>query len=178
MSAAHRPVRRRIVIVRHAKSSWDDPTVADHDRPLAPRGRKALHGLRDHLESLALRPELVLCSSSRRTCETLDGIHSALGRHPHIEIDDGLYAADAEHLLARLRHLDDDVTTLVIIGHNPGVADLVDLLVTPSEEPAAEPVTGKFPTAAVALVSFTGHWRALQPAAAALDSFWAPRSAA
>ncbi len=176
MTEDHR--RKRIVVVRHAKSSWDDPAVADHDRPLAPRGRKAVQRLRDHLVQLALRPDLVLCSSSRRTRETLEGIRPALGRHADVQIERDLYAADVQHLLDRLRGLDDQVTCVVLIGHNPGVGDLTELLIGHGDPTARQQATGKFPTAAVAVLSFTGEWSELQPASATIDSYWQPRPAA
>ena len=99
--------RRHIVVIRHGKSSWDDPLVADHDRQLSKRGRDTLSRLRDHIEGLELRPELVMCSSSRRTLETLDGIRAALGRKALVESDSALYGAGAEQLITGLRHLDD-----------------------------------------------------------------------
>ena len=173
MSHQRGPELRHIVVIRHAKSSWDDPSIADHDRPLSKRGRNALSRLRDHIEGLELRPDLVMCSSSRRTRETLAGIRAALGRRARVESDSSLYAASAERLVTELRRLDNQVATVVLIGHNPGVADLVDLL-------AADPATGRvaidtFPTAAVAVLSVAGPWSALRPACAMLESFWAPR---
>lgn len=161
------------MVIRHAKSSWDDPSIADHDRPLSKRGRVALSRLCAHIETLALGPDVVMCSSSRRTRETLEGICPALGRQARVESDSALYCAGAEQLLTELRRLDSDVNTVFLIGHNPGVADLVDLL-------AAEPATGravldKFPTAAVAVLSVEAPWDALQPGTASLESFWAPR---
>ena len=167
------PELRHIVVIRHAKSSWDDPSVADHDRPLSKRGRNALSPLRDHIERLELRPELVMCSSSRRTCETLAGIRAAFGRKARVESDSSLYAASAEQLVTELRRLDDQVTTVVLIGHNPGVVELVDLLASASA--TGEAAIDTFPTAAVAVLSVAGPWSALQPACALLESFWAPR---
>src|SRR5262245_53987958 len=123
-----RDVSRRLVLVRHAKSSWDDPTLGDHDRPLAPRGQKALRRMREHLDESKIRPDVVLCSSARRTRETLQGIEKALGRHAVVEIEDRLYGADAPELLARLRSVGDDAGTVLVVGHNPGLADLIDLL--------------------------------------------------
>ena len=174
MSGTGRAERRRVVVMRHAKSSWDDPSLADHDRPLSKRGRKALGRLHDHIEELGLRPDLVLCSSSRRTSETLDGIRDVLGRQARTNSDPTLYGAGAEQLLSMLRRLDDHVTTVVLIGHNPGAADLVDLL-------AADPTTGSaaidaFPTAAVAVLSVAGPWTAIRPSCASLESFWTPRT--
>ncbi len=164
---------RHIVVIRHAKSSWDDPSLADHDRPLSKRGRNALPRLLEHIEGLELRPDLVMCSTSRRTRETLDGIRPALGRKARVESDSALYGASAEQLVTELRRLDDQVTTVVLIGHNPGLADLVDLLAVASATDGAAIDT--FPTAAVAVLSVAGSWSALQPACALLESFWAPR---
>ena len=167
------PDLRHIVVIRHAKSSWDDPSLADHDRPLSKRGRNALSRLRDHIEGLELRPDLVMCSSSRRTRETLAGIRAAFGQGARVESDSSLYGAGAERLVTELRRLDDQVTNVVLIGHNPGVADLVDLLAAASAPGGA--AIDKFPTAAVAVLSVAGPWSALQPACAMLESFWAPR---
>ena len=87
MSHQRGPELRHIVVIRHAKSSWDDPSIADHDRPLSKRGRNALSRLRDHIEGLELRPELVMCSSSLRTRETLAGIRAAFGRKARVEFE-------------------------------------------------------------------------------------------
>jgi phosphohistidine phosphatase len=97
-----------------------------------------------------------------------------LGRQARTSSDPTLYGASAEQLLSVLRCLDDHVTTVVLIGHNPGVADLVDLL-------AAHPTTGSaaidaFPTAAVAVLSVAGPWSATRPSCASLESFWSPRT--
>ncbi len=173
MSRQRDPELRHIVVIRHAKSSWDDPSVADHDRPLSNRGRNALSRLGDHIEDLELRPDLVMCSSSRRTRETLAGIRPAIGRKVRVELDSALYGASAEQLLTELRRLDDHVATVVLIGHNPGVVDLVDCLVANAATGGAAIDT--FPTAAVAVLSVAGPWSALQPACALLESFWAPR---
>ena len=166
------PGLRHIVVIRHAKSNWDDPSLADHDRPLSKRGRNALARLRDHIEGLELRPDLVMCSSSRRTRETLAGIRPAVGRKTRVETDSALYGAGAEQLVTELRRLDDQVTTVFLIGHNPGVADLVSLLAPGSATGAA--AIDAFPTAAVAVLSVAGPWSALRPACALLESFWAP----
>jgi len=161
------------VVIRHAKSSWDDPSVADHDRPLSKRGRKALDKLCEHLETLGLIPDVVMCSSSLRTRETLDGVRPVLGPQTRVVTDTALYAAGAERLLTELRRLDEDVDTVFLIGHNPGVADLVELLAVDAAAGGAALET--FPTAAVAVLSVAGPWAALQSDSAALKSFWTPR---
>jgi len=93
MSGQRDPEIRHVVVIRHAKSSWDDPSAEDHDRPLSKRGRNALPRLLDHIEGLELPPDLVMCSSSRRTRETLDGIRPAFGRKARIETKAELYGA-------------------------------------------------------------------------------------
>ena len=163
--------RHRLVLVRHAKSSWDDPMVADHDRPLAARGHKALRRMRTHLDELDIGPDVVLCSPARRTRDTLDGIREALGRHPRVEIEEVLYAADAEDLVTRLGRLTDEVRSAMIVAHNPGLADLIELLTVPHAASLPDAV----PTGAIAVLSFAGPWYGLGPAVATLDSFWRPR---
>lgn len=159
-------------MIRHAKSSWNDPSLADHDRPLSKRGHNALTALRDHIEGLELSADLVMCSSSRRTRETLEGIRPALARKARVESDSTLYGADVEMLVAKLRGLDDQITTVFLIGHNPGLSDLVELLADPTTAAAA---IDSFPTAAVAVLSVAGPWSGLRPSCAALESFWTPR---
>jgi phosphohistidine phosphatase len=163
-------VSKRLVVVRHAKSSWDDPSLADHDRPLAPRGQKALPRLRDHLSGIAPPPDLVLCSTSLRTRQTLDGVLPVLGEDVPIELDGALYGAGADRMLTRLRGVDDRVSCVLLIGHNPGVEDLVELLVDSEPGPP-----DAFPTAAVAVLSFDGAWQSLTPVSASLLSLWTPR---
>lgn len=167
------PERRHVVVIRHAKSSWDDPSLADHDRPLSKRGRNALPLLRDHIADLELQPDLVMCSSSLRTRQTLDGIRPALGRRVRVEVEPALYAASVEQLVTDLRRLADEVLTVFLIGHNPGAADLVDLLRGDSTTSAV--VIERFPTAAVAVLSVGVPWNSLQPGCASLESFWTPR---
>ena len=164
--------RRRIVVIRHAKSSWDDPSLDDHERPLSKRGRNALPRLREHIDGLELRPDLVRCSSAVRARETLDGIRSALGATVRIEVDPALYGATAEQLAAELRRLGDQVITVFLIGHNPGVGELVALFAESGKRKAA---IDNFPTAAVAVLSIGGPWSALQPSGASLESFWTPK---
>jgi phosphohistidine phosphatase len=169
-----RDVSHRLVLVRHAKSSWDDPNLADHDRPLAPRGEKALRRMRQHLEELGIRPDLVLCSSARRTKATLQGIEKAFGHHAVVEVEDRLYAADARELLARLHSIGDDVGIALMVGHNPGIADLIDLLVARDDAgPGAEDV----PTGAIAVVSLAAPWPSVEPGTGTLESLWRPRPA-
>jgi phosphohistidine phosphatase len=164
---------KRLLLLRHAKSSWDDPGLADHERPLAPRGRRATKVIARHLRATGAAPGVVLCSPSVRTRETLDGIRSALPPKTPVSIEERLYAASAGDLLARLRELDDELDSAMLIGHNPGIHDLALALAGHGEKVAA--LRGKFPTAALATVGFAGSWRDLGDGGAELTDFVTPR---
>jgi phosphohistidine phosphatase len=163
---------KRLYLLRHAKSSWDEPGLADRDRPLAPRGRTAAERMAEHLRSTGVRPDLVLCSSSRRTRETFAAVRSALG-DPPVEIEDRLYAADADDLLARVREAPPDATSVMLIAHNPGIQDLAVELVREGEDLSR--VREKFPTGALAVVAFDLPWAALGAGTVRLESFVVPR---
>ena len=138
----------RLYLLRHAKSSWDDPALADHDRPLAPRGRKAAKAIGAYLHEHDIEPELVLCSSAARTRQTLERV-GLTG-----QIEDTLYGAGASALLARLHEVPDDVASVMLIGHNPGMQQLAFDLAG---------LDDKFPTAALATLECDG-WSDLERA--------------
>src|SRR5258705_12063562 len=98
---------KQLFLLRHAKSSWSESELVDHDRPLAPRGRCALKLIAEHLGREGVTPALVLCSSARRTRETLERITPALGEGITVQIERELYAASEQRLLERLRAVDD-----------------------------------------------------------------------
>jgi phosphohistidine phosphatase len=165
----------RLLLVRHAKSSWDQPDVADHDRRLAPRGRRAATALGEHLRGLAEPPDLVLCSSAARTVETLKRIRQALPADTSIEVDEALYAADADELLAHLRDVPTTVTCVLLIGHNPGIGDLAVMLAGHGDRAARAAMAAKFPTAALARLAIDQRWSDVEAGVATLDEFWTPR---
>src|SRR5262245_5412800 len=109
---------KRLYLLRHAKSSWDDESLADHDRPLSARGRRAADAIGTYLREHGIEPELILCSSSTRTRETL----ARIGLDGEIERD--LYGASASELLARVSELPPSLGSVMLIGHNPGMHDL------------------------------------------------------
>ncbi len=163
---------RRLYLLRHAKSSWDDPSLADHDRPLAPRGRKAARRLGAHLSEEGIEPELVLCSSARRTRETLERLGGAVGGST-VEVEEGLYAADADALADRLRAVPDEVRSVLLIGHNPGLEELALDLAGRGE--ALARLEEKFPTGALAALELSTSWAGLSPGSAELTAFVVPR---
>jgi phosphohistidine phosphatase len=166
---------RRLLLLRHAKSSWDEPDLADHDRPLAPRGRRAANALCDRLRGLAEPPEVVLCSSAARTVETLDRIRPALPADISVDIDGELYAAGAGSLLAHVRRLPSSVSCALLIGHNPGLGDLAVILAGHGDPAARSAMRAKFPTAALARLLVDQPWSEIEPGSAKLEEFWTPR---
>ena len=164
---------KRLYLLRHAKSSWDDP-LPDHERPLAPRGRRAAKLMGEHLREERIRPALVLCSSSVRTRETLSRIAKAVGDEPPVEFEQGLYGAGAEQLLERLRQLSADVPSVLLIGHNPGMHELALGLAGSGAQLAR--LEEKFPTAALATLDFElDTWDELEPGSGELVAYVVPR---
>ncbi len=162
----------RLLLVRHAKSSWDEPATPDRDRPLAKRGRSAAARLGAHLRSSGLLPDLVLCSSALRTRRTLE----LLGLpDTHERFEDRLYGASDREILACIREMAGASRTLLVIGHNPGMQDLAVELVGPELDEAAVRLRERFPTCALASFEIEGAWHELGPGRARLSSFVVPK---
>jgi phosphohistidine phosphatase len=158
----------RLVLLRHAKSSWDQAALADHDRPLNSRGRRAGAWVGEHLRKRGITFDLVLCSSAERTVETLAllGIDS----QTDVLVERSLYSATAAQLLARLRRITPDTSSALVIAHNPGIHELAVLLTNDDERLAS------FPTAAMAdLVVPAAGWADLRPGVATLQAFVTPK---
>lgn len=166
---------RIVYLLRHAKSSWSNHRLDDHDRPLANRGQDAVNRLRRYVTEADIAPELVLCSSARRTVMTLEGIASALPADANVEIETGLYGAPSHQLLDRLHDVSDDVASLLLIGHNPGLEALASFLIGGGDEELRQRVAAKFPTGALATLAFDGRWSDVAPADATLQAFVVPR---
>jgi phosphohistidine phosphatase len=165
-------VTRTLYLLRHAKSSWQDATVPDRDRPLAPRGYRACELLTEHLRSHEITPALVLCSSSTRTRQTLERVSAGFSRPVEALIEDALYGATAAELLDRLGTVDDAVASVMLIGHNPGIQELAVGLVRIGLH--REALSGKFPTGALATLQLTSSWTGLVPGSATCTGFVTP----
>ncbi len=164
---------KRLHLLRHAKSDWDDPSLDDHDRPLAPRGRKAATAMAGWIEANGVRPSVVLCSTAVRARQTLDRVLAALG-DPVVSHEDGLYHVTGEQLLARLRELPDGAGEVLVVGHNPGLQDLALELSAPGAE--RDRFAAKLPTGAlVALGADVPGWADLGPGSATVVAFVTPR---
>ena len=150
----------RLYLLRHAKSSWKED-APDHERPLSRRGREAARRIGRQLPAATGTLDLVLCSSARRACETLDLVLAGFAPRPHVLIERGLYLASREKLLERLRQLAEEDGSVLLIGHNPALFELALALANP-EAPAFRTLAGgKFPTAARVGFRVETRWAAL-----------------
>lgn len=167
---------RTLYVLRHAKSDWHHPGLADHDRPLAPRGERAAARMAEHLRSEGIEPTVVLCSSARRARQTLAALEPVLG-DADVRIESGLYGADVVALLEQLAVVDDDVDSVLLIGHNPGLHELALELAGDGDADVVEQLRAGLPTAAlVTLALDRSAWSDLAPGTARLVGLVTPRS--
>ena len=155
---------KRLAILRHAKSSWDDPGLDDFNRPLNERGWKAARRMGRELKKRGLKFDLVLSSTSARTRETIDGVREHFDFDAPIRFEQDLYLASEATLLETVRALDEKVKTPLIVGHNPGLEQLVADLGCDDNQGLRRRVLGKFPTCAFALIEVPKkRWAEVEP---------------
>jgi phosphohistidine phosphatase len=165
----------RLLVLRHAKSSWGNAYLADFDRPLAPRGQRAAETMAEHIAALESPPALVLCSTARRAQDTLEPLRDRLPGSTEVRLEDDLYGADAPDLLVRLRAIPEAVGSVMLVGHNPGLEDLVRGLGRDGDSGLIARIQAKFPTGALATLAFEGPWEKLgSTGPARLESFVVP----
>ena len=122
---------KTIYLLRHAKSSWADADLADHDRPLKPRGQRDAPAMAAHVAAHHAAPETVFCSDSVRTAHTLAHFTEVWSlKEGNTVLDAAFYLAPAKLLRKRIEALSNDINSLMIVGHNPGITDLFNELVT------------------------------------------------
>jgi phosphohistidine phosphatase len=167
---------KRLYLLRHAKSSWDDPSLSDIDRPLAPRGVAAAPMMAEAMESEGLLPELVICSPARRTRETWDRIGSCLAFEPPSRLDERLYLASPGELIAVIQEQPDELGSVMLIGHNPGMEAITMGLSGSGEQPDLDRALTKFPTGALAAIDLDVEcWADVSGASGSLRRFIRPR---
>jgi phosphohistidine phosphatase len=168
---------KTVTLLRHAKSSWDDTVPRDFDRPLNAKGQRAAATVGRHLRSLGLAFDHVVASPALRVEQTLDGFTRGYGETLAPEWDRRVYLASAATLLDIVREAPDEADTLLIVGHNPGLEDLVLMLVPDRVEDALrDGVEEKYPTASVAELRFdVAHWSDITVESATLTRFIRPR---
>ncbi|MCB1520615.1 MAG: histidine phosphatase family protein [Hyphomicrobiaceae bacterium] len=166
-----------LLLLRHAKSSWDDPSLDDFERPLNKRGTIAAQRIGAYLAEEHLIPDLVLCSTAVRTRATLTLVINAMrATTPSVQFRDDLYLADAGTLLDIVRATEAKVKTLLVLGHNPGLHSLALELTGHGPRPLIAELAMQYPTAALTRLTFDEKsWSAIRGAGGTLEAFVLPR---
>ncbi|MET7860932.1 histidine phosphatase family protein [Streptomyces sp. NPDC005318] len=164
---------RRIVLLRHAKAEWSQDS--DHERPLAERGRKDAPVAGRKLVDSGVTIDLALCSTAARTRETWKLAVHEMPHRPRTVYEERLYEASLGELIALLNETPDDVRNILLIGHNPGMHAVADALAGSAEGDAlARMGRGGFPTAAFAVIEFSGSWKGVEHGVGKLVEYWTP----
>lgn len=168
----------RLMLLRHAKSSWKEPQIADRERPLAERGRVAAPLIGRYASEQGLLPERILYSPARRARETCDLFAAALDGRVWAEAVEELYDfGDGRALLEVVRRRGGDAASLMLVGHNPSLENLARMLAVGGDADALAELQLKFPTAALAVIDCRAKaWRELRPGSGTLAAFIKPRA--
>ncbi len=168
---------RQLLLLRHAKSSWDDPKLPDHARSINARGRRAAAAMRKAIRDLGLVPDVVLVSSARRTLQTLEALEP-WDETPLVEPLDALYLASPEQILEVLHTVAETARSVMVIAHNPGLHEVSVGLAgdaAPASSDAMRRLSEGFPTGALAEFAIGGPWRSLGPGGGRLVRFVSPK---
>lgn len=167
---------RQLLLLRHAKSAWDDPALADHARPLNRRGKLSARIMAAEMQRLGLVADVVLVSSARRTLQTMEALKPFDGS-PIVTVSDELYLAPWPSLLATLNKVPDTVRSVLLIGHNPGLHELALNVLSPSTPPSADlfRLQEGYPTGALCEFAIAAPWHGLTDGGGRLMSFIVPR---
>jgi len=158
---------KRLILMRHAKSSWGDPMQEDHQRPLNGRGRRSAEALAEWLNANNIQPDQILVSSAHRTIETSE----RLNLDGEKTISDALYHANPGEMMQVLKQATGQ--TVLMLGHNPGIAWFAREMVI---SPPAHPRFSDYPTGATLIVDFEiDQWRDIRPGSGRVFDFVTPR---
>jgi phosphohistidine phosphatase len=170
---------KTLYLLRHGKSAWNDPSLADHDRPLAPRGARAATLIGRKLRKVGFRADCILCSTARRAVDTLEIVTAQLDRNAlemPVHQERELYLTGERTLLERLRRLPDKVGTVMLVGHNPDLHQLAQELAGSGAKEDLKNLETKFPTAGLAVLEFpVERWSDIGPRAGRLTRFLIPK---
>ena len=170
----------KLALLRHAKSSWDEPSLDDFDRPLNARGRQAAPVMGRMLAALKFSPDVVLCSPSKRTRETLAAIAPFFATPgPRVIFNDALYLASPSDLMSCISSAGITAARVLLIGHNPGLQTLAAQLAATGDAGQIARMTDKFPTAALAVFRFDDtSFAGISADRGHLDAFITPKDRA
>ncbi len=168
--------QRRVLVLRHAKSLWDDPRRADYDRPLAPRGRRAAGLIGIYIADESLVPDLVLCSGAVRARETWACAARCLRAPPEAHYEKDLYMAPAAHIFRRIATLPDPIVSVLLVGHETSIDVFANRLAGAGDDAARKRMAAKFPTAALAVIALDiAHWSEIAERRGTLARFVTPK---
>lgn len=166
---------KTLILLRHAKSSWDDHGVRDFDRRLNPKGERAARTMGNHMRSIGVSWDHAIASPAARVVETLEQVSQGYGRRIDPDWDRRAYLASAATLLELVHEAPASADGLLLSGHNPGLEDLI-LLLVPDGDTKRDQVEIKFPTASLAVISCEGDgWADVAPGRGTLITFTRPR---
>ena len=166
---------KTLYVLRHAKSDWGDSSLRDFDRPLNGRGWKAAKAMGREMRQRELVPDLVLVSPAARTMETLARVEEGFGTRFETVESRSIYLAETETLVDLIRSAPTDAGRLMVVGHNPGMHELVLVLAEGPQDLRAD-AAEKFPSGALAEISFDVHqWADIAPGTGRIRSFVKPR---
>ena len=171
---------KTLYLLRHAKSSWSDHAMDDHDRPLNRRGQDNAPLMGQFMRKSGFLPDMILCSTARRTAETLSLIVPYIGDQTPVRFERNLYLASSDAMLDRIRQADPSCERLLVIAHNPGMehlaADLVSREKLNGSEDLFETLLSKYPTAALSVLQFdVDNWGDVDMGTGRLSEFKCPR---
>ena len=167
---------RTLTLLRHAKSSWDDSNLSDFDRLLNDRGRKAARRIGEEMKHRNMRFDHVLASPAQRVRETLDEVAGGYGDRFETEFDERIYMASVPTLLEVIRSIPDAAKSPLLVGHNPGLEQLLARLTSDDELGLRDKILGKYPTSALAVVELpTDRWRDVEDGSGTIVELILPR---
>lgn len=171
---------KTLYLLRHAKSSWSDHAMDDHDRPLNRRGQQNAPMMGQFMRKSGYLPDKILCSTARRTAETLSLLVPYIGDQTPVRFERDLYLASSDAMLERIQRADPSSDRLLVVAHNPGMEHLAaDLICRDKLDENAElleTLIAKYPTAALTVIEFDNdNWRDVQLGTGFLREFKCPR---
>ncbi|MBT8396717.1 MAG: histidine phosphatase family protein [Gemmatimonadetes bacterium] len=168
---------KTVLLLRHAKSSWDQPGLPDPLRPLAPRGQKAAPRIGAYMARSRILPDLVYCSTARRARATWDLVSGKLEHQTDVEVREDLYHASPGSLIELIKELPDSIGTVLLVGHNPTFEDLALALTGGGDEEGLREMAFKYPTGALAVIDFSiERWCEVRAGEGVLRTFVKPRA--
>ena len=167
----------RLMLLRHAKSSWTDPGIDDMDRPLTPRGRRAAQAMGRVMAAKHLLPDLVLCSPARRARDTWKLVAEEIKTAPKLVIEDAIYDfGNGGRLIDAVRRAGGKAKTVLVVGHNPSMERSATRLVTKDSGKLKERLEKKYPSGALAVIAFElADWQGINDGAGELEHFIRPK---